>query len=84
MTIDAEEETDADSFTLFDAVNGIFTRTIVERQRDIDTGESGYVIEGESVEGRDIGVVAKLSPTRSLVTITVNEAKIWSPIAFGL
>ncbi|MBI2841294.1 MAG: DUF4258 domain-containing protein [Acidobacteria bacterium] len=76
MTIHAEEEMNADGFTIFDVENGIFTGTIVERQRDIDTGEFKYVIEGESVEDRDIGVVAKLSPTRKLVIITVYEAKI--------
>ena len=71
MTLHAEEEKDLEAFTIFDVENGILIGSIVERQRDADTGEWKYVIEGEALDHRHIGVVAKLSPTDKLVIITV-------------
>ncbi len=71
MTLHADEERDLESFTIFDVENGILSGTIVERQTDTETRERKYVIEGETLDRRYIGIVAKLSPTDKLVIITV-------------
>ena len=71
MTLHAEEEMDSDGFTIFDVENGILTGSIVERQRDTDTGEWKYVVDGETLDHTYIGIVAKLSPTNKLVIITI-------------
>ena len=76
MTFHAEDEMNADNFTVFDVENGILTGLIVERQRDVDTGESKYVIEGQSLGYRGVGIIAKLSPTDKLVIITVYDTEV--------
>lgn len=71
MTIHAEEEMDDDNLSIFDVERGILTGKIVERQRDRVTAEWKYLIEGETVLGNPVIVVAKLSVTGKLVIITV-------------
>jgi hypothetical protein len=71
MTLHAEEEMDEDGLTIFDVERGILTGKIVERQNDHDTGEWKYLIEGQTVVGKPVGVVTKLSPTEKLVILTV-------------
>jgi uncharacterized DUF497 family protein len=71
MTLHAEEEMDEDGLTIFDVERGILTGEIIERQKDHDTGEWKYLIQGQSVVGKQIVVVTKLSPTEKLVIITV-------------
>ena len=71
MTLHGEEEKDLEAFTIFDVENGILTGSIVERQKDVDTGEWKYVTEGEALDHRYVGIVGKLSPTDKLVIITV-------------
>ena len=71
MTLHAEEEMDEDGLTIFDVERGILTGEIIERQKDRDTGEWKYLIQGQSVVGKQIIVVTKLSPTEKLVIITV-------------
>jgi uncharacterized DUF497 family protein len=71
MTLHAEEEMDEDGLTIFDVERGILTGEIIERQKDHDTGEWKYLIQGQSVVGKQIVVVSKLSPTEKLVIITV-------------
>lgn len=71
MTVHAVEEMDADGFTVFDVENGFFTGSIVERQRDVDTGEWKYILEGQAIDYSPIGIVSKLSRTNKLVIITV-------------
>jgi len=44
MTTHADEEADADDFSVFDVESGILTGKIVERQEDAETGEWKYVI----------------------------------------
>lgn len=73
MTIHAEEEMDNDGFSIYDVENGILTGKIVERQRDRDTAEWKYRINGESFSGDEIEVVVKISSTDKLVIITVYE-----------
>jgi hypothetical protein len=50
---------------------GILTGEIVERQKDVETGEWKYLGKGETVVGDGIVVVVKISFTGKLVFITV-------------
>lgn len=52
---------------------GILTGTILERQKDRQTGESKYRVNGETISGNSIELIVKFSPTGKLVIITVYE-----------
>ena len=71
MTLHAEEEMDDDELSIFDIERCILTGEIIERQKDRDTEEWKYVIEGQSIAGDKIGTVTKLSITGTLIIITV-------------
>lgn len=71
MSIHAEEEMNDDCLTIFDVERCILTGKILERQKDKDTAEWKYRINGKSLSGGEVEVVAKLSPTGKLVIITV-------------
>ena len=71
MTIHAEEEMDDDNLSIFDVESGVLTGNIRERQKDQDTGEWKYVIEGQTLAGDNIVVVAKISLTEKMVIVTV-------------
>ena len=71
MTIHAEEEMDDDDFSIFDVESGILSGKIRERQKDQNTGEWKYVIEGQTLVGDSIAVVAKIGATEKLVILTV-------------
>ena len=71
MTLHAEEEMDDDNLSIFDIERGILTGRIIKRQKDLVTAEWKYLIEGETVAGSPVVVVAKLSVTGKLVIITV-------------
>ena len=71
MTLHAEEEMNEDGLTIYDVERGILTGQISERQKDKMTAEWKYLIRGQTVEGREIELIAKLSPTGKLVIITV-------------
>jgi len=71
MTLHAEEEMNDDDLTIYDVERGILTGEILERQKDRETAEWKYCIRGETVEGSEVEVIAKLSPTGKLVIITV-------------
>ena len=71
MTLHAEEEMDNDELTIFDVEHGILTGAIAERQKDHDTGEWKYLVQGQTLENNPVAVVAKLSPTAKLVILTV-------------
>jgi hypothetical protein len=60
-----------DGLTIYDVERGILTGQISERQKDKVTAEWKYLIRGETVEGGEIELIAKLSPTGKLVIITV-------------
>ena len=74
MTLHAEEELDADGLSIFDVERGILTGKIIERQKDRVTEEWAYLIEGETIAGNQVVIVAKLSMTGKLVIITVYLA----------
>lgn len=71
MTLHAEEEMDDDNLSIFDVESGVLTGEIRERQKDQDTAEWKYVIEGQTLTGDSIVLVGKISPTSKLVFITV-------------
>ena len=71
MTIHAEEEMDNDGLSVFDVEQVILTGEIIERQRDVDTNEWKYLIQGQTVEELNAVVVCKLSLTDKLVIITL-------------
>jgi hypothetical protein len=71
MTLHAEEEMDEDGLTIFDVERGVLTGAIIERQKDHDLGDWKYLVQGQTVVGQQVIVVAKLSPTNKLVIITV-------------
>jgi len=71
MTLHAEEEMDNDNLSIFDVERGILTGRVVERQKDRATAEWKYLIEGETLAGDSVVVVAKPSVTGKIVMITV-------------
>ncbi len=71
MTLHAEEEMNDEGLTIYDIERGILTGEILERQKDSETAEWKFRIKGEAIEGGEVEVVAKLSPTGKLVLITV-------------
>ena len=70
MSIHAEEEMSDNDLSIFDVESCILTGKILERQKDKVTAEWKYRINGESLSGGELEVVAKLSPTGKLVIIT--------------
>ncbi len=73
MTLHAEEEMNDDDLSIFDIENCILTGRIVERQKDHDTGEWKYLIQGRTLADAEIVVVAKLSLTGTMGIITVYQ-----------
>jgi hypothetical protein len=71
MSIHAEEEMNDDDLSIFDVESCILTGKISERQKDKVTTEWKYRINGQSLSGSEVEIVAKLSPTGKLVIITV-------------
>ncbi len=71
MTIHADDEMNDDCLTIFDVERCILTGRILERQKDKDTSEWKYRINGRSLYDNEIEIVAKISPTGKLVIITV-------------
>lgn len=71
MTLHAEEEMDEDELSIFDVESLILTGKITERQKDSETAEWKYIIEGETIEGSAACAVGKISGTSRLVIITV-------------
>ena len=75
MTTHADEEADADDFSVFDVESAILTGKIVERQKEAETGEWKYVISGEAVDGRQMGVVAKFGTSAQMLYILTVYAE---------
>ena len=71
MTIHAEEEMDNDALSIFDVEQVILNGTIIERQKDRNSGEWKYIIQGRPDVGDEVVVVVKISPTNTVVIITV-------------
>ena len=71
LTLHAEDEMDRDDLTSFDIENALLTGKIVGRQRDLQSGEWKYVVEGQTHGSEIAVVVTKLTFSRKLVIITV-------------
>ena len=71
VTLHAEEEMGEDDLSIFDIERSILTENITERQKDRGKGEWKYLVRGQTIEGTDIVVVAKLGPTGKMVILTV-------------
>jgi hypothetical protein len=71
VTLHAEEEMDADGFSIYDVEHAILGGTLKARQRDPTSGEWKYRLTGSALDGRLMRVIVKLSVTGKLVIITV-------------
>ena len=71
VTLHGEEEIDEDELSIFDVERAILTGAIIERQKDIVKGEWKYIVRGQTMDGSEIAIVAKLSSTNKMVIITV-------------
>lgn len=71
MTTHAVEEMEADGLTVFDVEHGVLTGRVAGRQRDPETREWKYVLQGLSLDEENLGIVAKIGATGRLVVITV-------------
>ena len=76
MTTHADEEADADDFSVFDIESAILTGKIVERQKESETGEWKYVISGEAINGRPLSVVAKFGASGQMLYILTVYAEL--------
>ena len=75
MTTHADEEADADDFSVFDVESAILTGKIAERQKESETGEWKYVISGEAVDGKPLSVVAKFGTSGQMLYILTVYAE---------
>jgi len=71
ITTHADEEADEDGLSILDIESAILTGSIVERQRDHETGEWKYVVHGRTIEGDGAFVVAKFGLVGRLYILTV-------------
>ena len=67
----ARKEMLDDNLSIDDVEMAILTGATQERQRDRITAEWKYRLQGETIDGRAMEVVAKFSPTGKLVIITL-------------
>jgi hypothetical protein len=65
MTLHADEEMDADGFSIVDVENALLTGELVGRQTDRESRERKYLIQGPSADQTaDLVVVVKFGPRR--------------------
>jgi predicted Fe-Mo cluster-binding NifX family protein len=77
MTLHAEEEMDADGFSILDVENALLTGELVGRQTDRESRERKYLIQGPSADQTaDLVVVAKFGRGDQFIIVTVyaNES----------
>jgi hypothetical protein len=75
MTTHADEEADADDFSVFDVESVILTGKIVERQKESETGEWKYVISGDAVDGKPLSVITKFGASGQMLYILTIYAE---------
>jgi len=71
VTLHAVEELEDEGLSVLDVEQAILTGRIIRRQKDADTGEWKYLVNGSTLSRDEVVVVAKLSPTDKLVIITI-------------
>ena len=77
MTLHAEEEMDADGFSIVDVENALLAGGIVGRQTDRESRDRKYLIQGPSADqATDLVVVVKFGRSDKLVIVTLyaNES----------
>jgi hypothetical protein len=74
VTQHAEEEMADDDMSIYDVEHAVLTGKIIARQKDRQTGEWKYLVQGRPHAGDDLVVVVKIGPTRKLVIVTVYLA----------
>lgn len=74
VSIHAAEELEDDNLTILDFENIILTGAIVERQRDRQTREVKYIVQGNTLSGVPAETVVKIAPGGNLFAITVYRA----------
>lgn len=62
-----------EGFSVYDVERGILTGRILERQKDKQTGEMKYRVNGQTISGDNIELIAKFGFTGKLVIITLYE-----------
>lgn len=70
FTKHAYDEMNDDDLFVFDLEQCVLTGTIAERQWDDDFNDWKYVIHGQSADGEEIVVVAKLDGNRKTIFVT--------------
>jgi len=71
MTVHGQEAMEDDELTIFDVERCFLTGRISKRQRDRQTGEWKYGVQGAAVGGDDVVAVAKIGRSGRLVIVTV-------------
>ena len=71
MTRHAFVEMENDRLTIFDVEHTLLTGKITERQKDLQSDEWKYVVEGQTLGSEIATVVTKFTFTGTLVIITV-------------
>ena len=71
MTLHANEEMEEDELTIFDVESVVLSGSIIERQKDIVSGEWKYLVKGEALSGKPVITVTKISPTGKMIFVTV-------------
>ncbi len=67
----ADERMDDDDLAIYDVECAILSGEIRERQRDRQTKEWKYRLQGASANGSPVEVIAKISPRGKLLIVTV-------------
>ncbi|MEA2239621.1 MAG: hypothetical protein QOC81_4345 [Thermoanaerobaculia bacterium] len=70
ITWHATEELEEDGLGLLNATNIVLTGTIVSVQREEDSQERKYVIQGQCIDGEESCVVVKLGGTGKIVFVS--------------
>jgi hypothetical protein len=71
LTLHARREMIEDELTIYDIEHAILSGRVLERQRDLETREAKYCVNGQTLAGVDMEAIVKLGPTGKLVVITV-------------
>ena len=71
VSFHAAEELEDDNLTIVDLESIVLTGEIVERQKDLQTEEGKYIVNGKALDGREAETALKVGFTGKLIFITV-------------
>ncbi|MGH8553238.1 MAG: DUF4258 domain-containing protein, partial [Methylococcales bacterium] len=69
----AEEEMIEDGLSIFDMESVVLAGEIIGRRKDIQAGESKYIVKGRIRDDRTVFVVTKIGSMGEVMIITVFE-----------